>query len=95
MADASLFVMKHYDQSDIINIGVGKDISIRELAEMIKEIVGFKGDLRFDSSKPDGTPRKRLDVSRLESLGWQSMISLSEGIEKTYRWYVEAKREYR
>ena len=88
LADASLFVMKHYDKSDIINIGVGKDISIRELAEMIKEIVGFEGDLRFDSSKPDGTPRKLLDVSRLEYLGWKSMTSLREGIKKTYRWYV-------
>ncbi len=88
LADASLFVMKHYDKSDIINIGVGKDISIRELAEMIKEIVGFEGDLRFDSSKPDGTPRKLLDVSRLEHLGWKSMTSLREGIKKTYRWYV-------
>jgi len=89
LADAALFVMKHYDQSDIINIGAGKDISIRELAEMIKEIVGFKGDLRFDSSKPDGTPSKLLDVSRLESLGWKSRTSLREGIKKTYRWYVE------
>ena len=89
LADAALFVMKHYDQSDIINIGVGKDISIRELAEMIKEIVGFEGDLRFDPSKPDGTPRKLLDVSRLESLGWQSMTSLREGIKKTYKWYVD------
>ena len=91
LADASLFVMEHYDQSDIINIGTGKDISIRELAEMIKEIVGFEGALRFDSSKPDGTPRKLLDVSRLESLGWQSMTSLSEGIKKTHRWYMENK----
>ena len=91
LADAALFVMKNYDQSDIINIGAGKDISIRELAEVIKEIVGFEGDLRFDSSKPDGTPRKLLDVSRLESLGWQSRTSLREGIKKTYRWYVENK----
>ena len=89
LSDACLFVMNHYDQSDFINIGVGKDISIKELAKMIKGIVGFGGDIHFDPSKPDGTPRKLLDSGRLESLGWRSRISLREGIEKTYRWYVE------
>lgn len=89
LADACLFVMDHYDDNEIINIGVGKDISIKELCQTIKGIVGFKGDIIFDKSKPDGTPRKLLDVSRLSSLGWQSKISLWEGIEKTYRWYVK------
>jgi GDP-L-fucose synthase len=89
LADACLFVMNHYDESEIINIGVGKEISIRELGEVIKEIVGFRGEIRYDISKPDGTPRKLLDVSRLESLGWRSRISLREGIERTYQWYVK------
>ncbi|MBW2029498.1 MAG: GDP-L-fucose synthase [Deltaproteobacteria bacterium] len=86
-ADACIFLMNHYDESEIINIGVGKDISIRELAELIKEIVGFEGELRFDTTKPDGMPRKLLDVSKLESLGWRSKTSLREGIERTYEWY--------
>lgn len=89
LADACLFIMNHYDQNEIINIGVGKDISIKELAEMVKEIVGFEGDIYYDHSKPDGTPRKLLDVSRLESLGWQSRISLRDGIKQTYEWYLE------
>jgi GDP-L-fucose synthase len=88
LADACLFVMKHYDEDEMVNIGVGNDITIRELAELIKEIVGFEGEIRYDNSKPDGTPRKLLDVSRLESLGWRSRISLREGIEETYKWYV-------
>jgi GDP-L-fucose synthase len=89
LADACVFVMNNYDGSEIVNIGVGKDISIRELAELIKEIVGFKGSIRYDSSKPDGTLRKLLDVSRLNALGWKTKIPLREGIEKTYEWYVE------
>jgi GDP-L-fucose synthase len=89
LADACVFVMNNYDGSEIVNIGVGKDISIRELAELIKEIVGFEGSIRYDSSKPDGTLRKLLDVSKLHSLGWKSRTSLREGIEKTYKWYVE------
>ena len=89
LADASIFIMNNYDDNKIINIGVGKDISIKELAGLIKDIVGFEGDINFDTSKPDGTPRKLLDVSRLESLGWKSRISLRDGIEQTYRWYLE------
>jgi GDP-L-fucose synthase len=89
LADACLFIMKHYDENEIINIGVGKDTTIRELSELVKEIVGFKGEILYDNSKPDGTPRKLMDVSRLNSLGWQPKISLREGIEMTYRWYVE------
>jgi GDP-L-fucose synthase len=82
LADACVFLMKNYDESEIINIGVGKDITIRELAELIRDIVGFQGSIQYDSSKPDGTPRKLLDVSRLRSLGWQPKISLREGMEK-------------
>jgi len=89
LADACIFLMNNYDSSEIINIGVGKDISIRELALMVKEIVDYNGELVFDTSKPDGTPRKLLDVSKLTSLGWKAKTSLREGIERTYQWYVE------
>jgi len=81
--------MNHYNDSEIINIGVGKDISIKELALLIKEIVGYNGEIRFDTSKPDGMPQKLLDVSRINSLGWKPKVSLEEGIRKTYEWYVE------
>lgn len=89
LADACVFIMNHYDGSEIINIGVGKDISITELVSMIKEIVGFDGEIAFDSSKPDGTPQKLLDISKLEALGWRAKISLREGIKQTYQWYLE------
>jgi GDP-L-fucose synthase len=89
LADACLFLMDRYNDSEMINIGVGRDINIRELADLIKDIVGFKGTIRYDRTKPDGTPRKLLDVSKLKELGWQPKISLREGIERTYRWYVE------
>lgn len=88
LADACVFLMKEYGESEIINIGAGKEISIRELAEMIREIVGYQGEIRFDPSKPDGMPRKLLDVSKLNALGWKSRISLREGIQQTYEWYV-------
>ena len=88
-ADAGVFLMNHYEGSEIINIGVGKDIGISELAELIKEIVGFKGAIYYDRLKPDGTPRKLLDVNKLKALGWQARIPLREGIEMTYRWYVK------
>jgi GDP-L-fucose synthase len=89
LAEACLFVMNHYEQNDIINVGVGKDISVKELAELTSAVVGFEGDLIFDDSKPDGTPRKLLDVTRLKTLGWQSRTTLRQGIEQTYRWFVE------
>jgi len=94
LADACLFIMKHYDENEMINIGVGKDITISELSEVIKQIVEFKGEIRYDDSKPDGTQRKLLDVSRLDSLGWRSRISLREGIENTYKWYVKEGSRY-
>ena len=71
-----------------INIGTGKDLKIKELAELVKGIVGFKGEIKWDVSKPDGTPKKLLDVSRLSKLGWQPKISVEEGIVRTYQWYV-------
>lgn len=89
LADAALFLMKSYDSEEIINVGVGEDISIRELAELIREIVGYGGEIRFDVSKPDGTPRKLLDISKMRSLGWRYRIGLREGIERTYEWYRE------
>lgn len=89
LADACLFLMQEYSGSEIVNIGVGEDLSIRELAELIRDVVGYTGDLTFDASKPDGTPRKLLDVSRLTGLGWRASIPLREGIAQTYRWYLE------
>lgn len=89
LADACLFLMQHYDDEQIINVGTGKDMSISELAELIRDIVGFKGKIRFDPSRPDGTPRKVLDVSRMSKLGWRSSISVREGILSTYRWAVQ------
>ena len=89
LADACLFLLEKYDSPEIINVGCGEDISIRELAELICEIVGFKGDLAWDASKPDGTPRKLLDVSRLHALGWRHTIALREGIARTYEWFLQ------
>ncbi|KAF0146441.1 MAG: GDP-L-fucose synthase [Nitrospirae bacterium] len=87
LADACLFLMGNYDKSEIINIGTGECITIRELAEMVKDITEYKGELRFDSSKPDGMPHKVLDVSRINSLGWKAKTPLREGAKKTYEWY--------
>jgi GDP-L-fucose synthase len=87
LADACVFLMNTYEGGDIINIGTGKDSTIRELSELVADIVGFKVGMRFDSSKPDGTPQKLLDVSRLRNLGWESKISLRDGIRNTYQWY--------
>lgn len=90
-ADALLFLMKTYQGDSPINVGVGKDCSIKELAQMIKELVGFKGDLVFDMTKPDGTPRKLLDVSLIHSLGWRAETSLYDGLQKTIQWYAHNK----
>ncbi len=88
LADACLYLMNNYDGDDIINVGVGRDLSIRELAEMVGEVVGFEGDLRFDHTMPDGTPLKLLDVSKLAALGWQADTPLVEGIKRAYQWYL-------
>jgi GDP-L-fucose synthase len=87
LASACLFLLENYDDDIAINVGTGRDISIRDLAELIKRIVGFEGSIDWDSSKPDGTPRKVLDVSRISALGWRPTISLEEGIRSTYDWY--------
>jgi GDP-L-fucose synthase len=92
MADACVYLMENYDYSDVgefVNIGVGKDITIGKLAELIKEIVGFEGEIKKDISKPDGTPQKLLDITKLNSLGWKANISLKDGIEQTYECYQD------
>lgn len=89
LADACVFLMENYNDLQFVNIGVGEDISIRELAELIKEVVGFQGDLDFDSSKPDGTPRKLMDVSKLTSLGWKAKTNLKEGIKLAYEDFLK------
>ena len=89
LADALVFLMKNYTQMEFVNVGTGDEVSIRELALTIKSVVGYPGEIEFDTSKPDGTPRKLLDVSRLKDLGWQAQTSLKEGIEKTYAWFLE------
>jgi len=89
LVDACLFLMNNYNGSKIVNIGVGKDQTIRELAEIIVGLTGFKGSIRFDTGKPDGTPVKRLDVSKINSIGWRARIGLEQGIAETYKWYVE------
>jgi GDP-L-fucose synthase len=88
LADACFFLMQNYNKPELINVGTGKDLCIAELALLVKEVIGFKGNLVFDTSKPDGTPRKLLDVSRLLGLGWSHKISLEEGIELTYSEYL-------
>jgi GDP-L-fucose synthase len=89
LASACLFLLKKYDSSEIINVGSGEDISIRELAEIICDVVGFDGELAWDASKPDGTPRKLLDISKLRDLGWRPTIPLRDGIEQTYDWFLK------
>ena len=95
MADASVFLMKSYDGFDFVNVGVGEDVSIKELAEIVKDTIGFDGDLTFDTSKPDGTPRKLLDVTKLNEAGWKAKIDLNDGIKSTYQWFLDNKDSYR
>ncbi len=92
LADACVHLMKTYEGSDIVNIGTGEDIKIKDLAELIKKTVGFEGEIISDTTKPDGTPRKLLDVSKLHSLGWKHQVSLEEGIKKTYEWFLENQK---
>ena len=89
LADACVFLMQNVSEPGPINVGSGEDISIKDLALLIQDVVGFEGELRFDSSKPDGTPRKLMDVTRLNDMGWSAQIGLREGIEATYTWFLE------
>ena len=90
MADATLYCMQHVDGStgELLNVGVGREMTIRELVETVCEVVGFEGELIFDTTKPDGTPRKLVDVGRLSELGWTARIPFREGLAETYRWYI-------
>ena len=89
LADGLRFLMENYDAPDVVNVGWGQDVTVRELAEIVCDVVGFSGDLEFDHSKPDGVPRKLLDVSKLGKLGWKPRISLREGIRSTYDWFLK------
>jgi GDP-L-fucose synthase len=93
LADAVCFLMERYDSAEIINIGCGEDLTISELASLVREIVGFDGAIVHDRSKPDGTPRKLLDVTKLTGLGWRPRIALRDGIRSTYRWFLEHVHE--
>jgi GDP-L-fucose synthase len=96
MAKACLFLLENYDAPEPINVGTGEDLTIRDLAVMVKEIVGFEGQLVWDASKPDGTPRKQLNTQRINDLGWKPTVSLNEGIRSTYEWYLaHANRDAR
>lgn len=95
LASAALFLMNNYNEPDIVNIGTGKDISIRELAELIKKVTSYSGDIKFNSDKPDGTPRKLLDVSKLHTLGWKEKISLENGLTNAYKWFLLNQDAYR
>jgi GDP-L-fucose synthase len=87
LGEACVFLMETYDSGDIVNIGMGKDVSIKELAEMIRDITGYTGAIRWDTNKPDGTPRKLLDVSKINALGWRNRLELPEALRSTYEWY--------
>jgi GDP-L-fucose synthase len=82
-------LLNHHDQPDLVNVGCGEDVTIRELAETVCDVLGFEGALEFDPTKPDGTPRKLLDIAKIKSLGWAPKIPLREGIANAYRWFVE------
>jgi GDP-L-fucose synthase len=87
LASACVFLMNKYSGSEIVNVGTGEDVSIKELAELVRGAVGYEGDIVWDTEKPDGTPRKLLDVSKIHSLGWKHSIELKDGIARTYAWF--------
>lgn len=89
LADAAVYLMRNYNDSEIVNIGTGEDVTIKELAELIRKEVGYEGEIAWDTTKPDGTPRKWLDVSKLHALGWKHSIALQDGIRGTYSWYLD------
>ncbi|CAA2998797.1 GDP-L-fucose synthase 2 [Olea europaea subsp. europaea] len=89
LADAVVFLMENYSWLEHVNVGSGKEVSIKELAELVKDVVDYKGEIVWDSSKPDGTPRKLMDSSKLAAIGWKAKVSLKEGLKDTYKWYLE------
>lgn len=93
MADACIFLMENDIPNGLFNVGYGEDIEIRGVAEMVKDVIGFNGELQFDASKPDGTPRKLMDSSRMSALGWKAKTNLRDGIKQTYNWYLESLRQ--
>ncbi|MFZ2449512.1 MAG: GDP-L-fucose synthase [Methylovulum miyakonense] len=95
MADASIFLLENYSNAEIVNVGTGEDISIKALAQLVQNIVGFNGEIVFDASKPDGTPRKLLDVSKLNKQGWKAKIDVSTGIRKSYDWFLQNQQQIR
>jgi GDP-L-fucose synthase len=95
LARAVIYLLEHYNDNDIINVGSGEEVSIRELAETVSSVVGYEGELVFDSTKPDGTPRKLLDNSRIENLGWKAQTTLRDGLAEAYRWFVEHEESFR
>jgi GDP-L-fucose synthase len=95
LGDACVFLMRTYSGEDFVNVGIGDDVTIRDLAELIKDVVGFEGRIVQDLAKPDGTPRKLMDVSRLSSLGWKARIGLKQGVTETYRWFLDQQDELR
>jgi GDP-L-fucose synthase len=94
VADACVFLMKNYNDKLFVNIGTGEEATIKELALLVKDVVGFSGDLKFDTRKPDGTPRKLMDSSRLHSMGWKHSVSLKEGLKRTYPFFLDANKEF-
>ena len=95
MADATVFLMENYSDEQIVNVGTGIDVSIKQLAEIVQKVVGFNGDLVFDTTKPDGTPRKLMDVSYLESLGWKATTAIENGIQQAYDWFLKNQSQLR
>jgi GDP-L-fucose synthase len=95
LADAVVYALENKFQDNLYNIGTGVDLTIKELAETIQKTVGHTGDIIWDSSKPDGTPRKLMDVSKMESVGWKAKISLEEGIERTYNWFLDHQDSFK
>jgi GDP-L-fucose synthase len=95
LAAGLLVLLEKYDGREIVNVGVGEDLTIRDLAEKVRQAVGFAGTIRWDSSKPDGTPRKLLDVARIRKLGWQATIPVEQGIASTYAWFLQNAPEAR
>ncbi len=93
LAEACIFLMNNYSSSEIINIGLGEDVSIKDLANMVKDVVGYGGEIRFDATKPDGTPKRQLDVSKIHALGWRHSTELRKGLVKTYEWYKQLNNE--